>query len=95
MDDLEYSFDSASSETYNNSDMHVFCNNLYFYFSLFKRCKVSPFLTEYTKQVYVLVVGESAGYIDNGSSVILFFDQCLWLRYFMEKIIIKLSGLTL
>ena len=72
--DYDYVFDAALSEMDNHADTHVFGRNFRVYLMTPKRCTVSPFLPEYSKQLDVpTVTGETAVDPENGSEVVLIF----------------------
>ena len=56
MKNYEYVFDADPSDMYNHADRHVFGRNFRVYFTMSKRCTVSPLLAKYSKQLDVPVV---------------------------------------
>ena len=59
-------FDAAPPEMDNHADTHVFGRKFKAYFTTSKRCNVSPFLPEYSKQLDVpIVTGATAVDLEN------------------------------
>ena len=90
MKESEYVFNVAPSEMDNHADTRVFGRNFRVYFTTYKRCTGSYFITKYSEQLDVpIVTGSTAFDLENGPTVVIIFGQGLWIGDRTDKSLIN------